>query len=178
MENVGMIIFGGIGFIVLFIFVNIGIDLFDYIRYRRPTSQTASEPMNEGRIIESPQPDTLTQSVDEYRHDPTQTPKDIWYNTQPPEPEISMEFSITEAGFKCPICAVEVTKEAEVVRCSTCQTPAHKDCFDFNGKCGVYACGGNDKCKPPETPPAPNPPNNHDVVQQVVIHPSWLDAAR
>ncbi len=60
----------------------------------------------------------------------------------PTEPEISMEFSIAEVGFKCPICAVEVVGGAEVVRCSKCQTPAHKDCCEFNGKCGVYGCGG------------------------------------
>lgn len=78
----------------------------------------------------------------------------ITTNPQPPEPEILMEFSIAESGFKCLICNVIVEKdtaaspggeprsgEREIVRCSKCQTPAHKDCFEFNGKCGVFACG-------------------------------------
>ena len=76
------------------------------------------------------------------------------------DPEIQMEFSIAKSGFKCPICAVEVVEDAEVTKCEKCQTPAHRDCFEFNGKCGVYACAEKNKNKPPEPPPTPNPPRS------------------
>ncbi len=57
------------------------------------------------------------------------------------------EVVITDEGFaadfQCPICKAQVNKNnsIEVIRCLKCQTPAHKDCFAFNGKCGVFACG-------------------------------------
>lgn len=55
--------------------------------------------------------------------------------------EVALENLEVKKEFKCPICNVSVEKDAEVVICSRCETPAHKDCFEFNGKCGVFACG-------------------------------------
>ena len=46
------------------------------------------------------------------------------------------------AEFKCPVCGSLITKDSEVVRCSSCRMPTHKDCSEFNGKCGIFACGG------------------------------------
>ncbi len=40
----------------------------------------------------------------------------------------------------CRVCGCAVT--APVARCASCRTPHHQDCWDYNGGCSVYACGG------------------------------------
>lgn len=44
---------------------------------------------------------------------------------------------------KDPVCSIckSKTKDEEAVHCGRCKAAAHKDCFEFNGKCGVFACG-------------------------------------
>lgn len=43
----------------------------------------------------------------------------------------------------CQVCGDELNqaKIANVVYCTRCNTPHHKDCWDFIGKCSTYACG-------------------------------------
>jgi hypothetical protein len=41
----------------------------------------------------------------------------------------------------CEICGDPL--EAELVACSSCGTPAHRDCWDFADGCPVYACRGS-----------------------------------
>ena len=46
--------------------------------------------------------------------------------------------SLREAS--CDVCGASL-KQGIVVRCARCSTPHHKDCWAFNGKCAVFACG-------------------------------------
>lgn len=76
-----------------------------------------------------------------HHYDPTTTPKDIWYNPQPPDPEIPMEFSIAESGFKCLICKAKVNTKDSIIECCKCRTPFHEECIRYIEKCGVFGCG-------------------------------------
>jgi Prokaryotic RING finger family 1 len=40
----------------------------------------------------------------------------------------------------CQICDSEIDPEARVV-CRRCNTPHHRDCWEWNGQCSTYACG-------------------------------------
>ena len=40
----------------------------------------------------------------------------------------------------CQICGSEIPSEVRV-NCRRCNTPHHKDCWEFNGQCSTYACG-------------------------------------
>jgi hypothetical protein len=40
---------------------------------------------------------------------------------------------------KCPICGDLI--EDDLVFCSRCKTPHHRECWNYNGKCATYACG-------------------------------------
>jgi hypothetical protein len=40
----------------------------------------------------------------------------------------------------CRVCGCKVTEP--VMRCGTCGTMHHQDCWEYNGGCSVYACGG------------------------------------
>ena len=42
----------------------------------------------------------------------------------------------------CPVCS-EPIKGREWVRCFACEVLYHKDCYEFVGGCGTYACSGN-----------------------------------
>lgn len=41
----------------------------------------------------------------------------------------------------CPVCSCEVGGESKI-DCPACGVPHHKDCWGYNGKCGIYACNG------------------------------------
>ncbi len=43
----------------------------------------------------------------------------------------------------CQVCGCAVTDLP--VRCGRCGTPHHDDCWEYNGGCSVYACGGRDE---------------------------------
>lgn len=39
----------------------------------------------------------------------------------------------------CPVCSGKMT--GPIVLCVRCKTPHCRDCWDYNGKCGMFACG-------------------------------------
>lgn len=41
----------------------------------------------------------------------------------------------------CIVCGELLDGEADVVRCANCETPHHRDCWEFQGVCAVYGCG-------------------------------------
>jgi len=45
----------------------------------------------------------------------------------------------SNAGGVCPICGSPL--EDRVVRCARCQTPHHGECWKYNGRCSLFACG-------------------------------------
>ena len=49
-----------------------------------------------------------------------------------------MNYEAT-AGI-CPVCAQKVSRRNLVI-CKECLTPHHRECFRWNHKCGLYACG-------------------------------------
>lgn len=57
----------------------------------------------------------------------------------PATEEISLADLEIKKDFICSVCGTKT--EDEVVQCAACKTPVHKSCFEFNGKCGVFACG-------------------------------------
>jgi len=52
-----------------------------------------------------------------------------------------MSSGSTDEAVTCPVCACDLTADRAVV-CTTCGTACHDDCWQFNGRCGIYACGG------------------------------------
>jgi hypothetical protein len=46
-----------------------------------------------------------------------------------------------DAESTCGICGVSLA-EGALVRCAACRTPHHGDCWTFNGRCSIFACGG------------------------------------
>ena len=45
-----------------------------------------------------------------------------------------------DAESMCRICGTGLA-QGKVVRCAKCATPHHADCWDFNGRCAIFACG-------------------------------------
>lgn len=50
-----------------------------------------------------------------------------------------VEAKLEEAGT-CQICGTPIA--GEVVRCRKCNTPHHKDCWDYLGRCSTFGCKG------------------------------------
>lgn len=46
----------------------------------------------------------------------------------------------TEASV-CLICAQPIADPTQM-SCTTCETPHHKDCWEYNGRCALFGCGG------------------------------------
>jgi hypothetical protein len=46
-----------------------------------------------------------------------------------------------DADSICGVCGVTLA-EGALVRCAACRTPHHADCWAFNGRCSIFACGG------------------------------------
>ncbi len=44
------------------------------------------------------------------------------------------------SGGHCPVCGALM--QDGVVRCSSCRTPHHRECWTYIGTCSMYACGG------------------------------------
>lgn len=47
---------------------------------------------------------------------------------------------------KCPICGDQI--EDDLVFCSRCKTPHHRECWHYIGKCATYACGEPNYAEP------------------------------
>lgn len=45
----------------------------------------------------------------------------------------------SNVGGQCPICGSPLVDR--VVRCARCQTPHHGECWKYNGRCSLFACG-------------------------------------
>ncbi|MBI3892859.1 MAG: hypothetical protein HY303_15165 [Candidatus Wallbacteria bacterium] len=52
----------------------------------------------------------------------------------------------------CQVCGESV--ENDRVCCARCHAPHHKDCWEFNAGCSIFACGGKD-ARPPTTASEP-----------------------
>ncbi|MBV8878352.1 MAG: hypothetical protein JO332_00170 [Planctomycetaceae bacterium] len=55
-------------------------------------------------------------------------------------PHTGMEFGETaeQMDGRCPICTTELSEP--LVRCTRCAAPHHRECWDYVGRCAVYAC--------------------------------------
>jgi hypothetical protein len=45
---------------------------------------------------------------------------------------------------RCPVCGTPLSR-GSIVRCSKCRAAHHADCWQFNGLCATFACGGREK---------------------------------
>jgi len=52
-------------------------------------------------------------------------------------------------GKKCPFCKTELKETDEIVRCSSCRMPHHKDCWIANNGCTTFGCLGTIDCPDP-----------------------------
>ena len=43
---------------------------------------------------------------------------------------------------RCPYCLDDLVGKERVIRCVSCRTPHHAVCFDENGGCVAFGCGG------------------------------------
>ena len=42
--------------------------------------------------------------------------------------------------ISCPVCACAMTDNEELHVCETCDTPHHKDCWEYTGGCAIFGC--------------------------------------
>lgn len=57
----------------------------------------------------------------------------------PPEPpQLALEST------QCNVCNEAMGPDRPLVMCAKCQTPHHKDCWAYIGKCSTYNCGATD----------------------------------
>lgn len=49
------------------------------------------------------------------------------------------QASVTDVELMCQICGDRMTQD--VVYCRSCDTPHHKDCWNYYGACSTYGCG-------------------------------------
>lgn len=55
--------------------------------------------------------------------------------------EVSITSEVGEGrSSRCPVCGDNV--QESITRCADCRTPHHRDCFEYNTKCGLYGCQG------------------------------------
>jgi hypothetical protein len=43
-------------------------------------------------------------------------------------------------GGDCPVCGTAM--QQDVLRCESCRTPHHRECWEYMGRCSTYACKG------------------------------------
>ena len=46
-------------------------------------------------------------------------------------------------GKICPYCKTPLTEEDDIVVCSVCEMPHHKDCWIENAACTTFGCTGS-----------------------------------
>lgn len=50
-----------------------------------------------------------------------------------------LEVNLPETIAACRVCGEKILLDR--IECRRCETPHHKDCWDYNGRCATYACG-------------------------------------
>ena len=50
-----------------------------------------------------------------------------------------LEVHLPETIAACRVCGERILLDR--IECRRCETPHHKDCWDYNGRCATYACG-------------------------------------
>ena len=65
-------------------------------------------------------------------------------------------------GKICPYCKSPITEESDVVVCSVCEMPHHKDCWIENSGCTTFGCTGT--ISAPDNAPENNTPEETDTV--------------
>jgi hypothetical protein len=57
-------------------------------------------------------------------------------------PPVGMEVVEVKVGMEgaCPVCGTRTSERA--IRCETCHTPHHRECWQYMGSCTTYACNG------------------------------------
>jgi hypothetical protein len=85
-----------------------------------------------------------------------------------------------EAGRACPYCRSALAAGIDVVRCGTCDSVHHADCWSTNHGCAIVACAGGPGSAP-AGPPAPESraPGGAPLVISVAPerHLSWFTIA-
>jgi len=51
---------------------------------------------------------------------------------------------ILDDETRCPVCGTPLSR-GSIVRCTKCRAAHHADCWQFNGLCATFACGGREK---------------------------------
>jgi hypothetical protein len=59
---------------------------------------------------------------------------------EPPVAGIQLGEVTTTRGSACPVCGTAMDDLA--VRCESCKTPHHAECWKYMGRCSTYACKG------------------------------------
>lgn len=63
------------------------------------------------------------------------------FGTPAPVPVPGVELGeVLTSGGECPVCGTPMTEG--LVRCETCQTPHHLECWDYAGRCSTFGCAG------------------------------------
>ncbi|MBI4860071.1 MAG: hypothetical protein HY815_07380 [Candidatus Riflebacteria bacterium] len=57
-----------------------------------------------------------------------------------PVPGLSLQTVEPGSSPRCPICSEPLGEP--IARCARCDAPHHLECFDYNGCCGRFGCGG------------------------------------
>lgn len=66
---------------------------------------------------------------------------DLLNPTSPSDFTVSKMQERLDDGTRCPVCGTPLSRGA-VVRCAKCRGAHHADCWQFNGLCATFACGG------------------------------------
>lgn len=56
---------------------------------------------------------------------------------------LSKVQEILDDETRCPVCGTPLSR-GSIVRCSKCRAAHHADCWQFNGLCATFACGGRE----------------------------------
>lgn len=66
-------------------------------------------------------------------------------------------------GKTCPFCQSPLKTGAEVVCCTQCSIPHHRECWEANGGCTTYGCRGLPSNRDGATTGSPGRPVKSDV---------------
>lgn len=79
------------------------------------------------------------------------------------------------AGKICPFCKTAFAPDDEVVVCSACEMPHHKDCWVENQGCTTFGCNGTIQSAAPTAPEPDNvygSPERNSFASQAAAHPT------